>query len=64
MFGKNTDISRFVNLYVKIGDAIGRIEGSFGKSGKFRVRGDNLTISEVILEFKKYMFDRSNRLIQ
>lgn len=66
MFTKNSNIDRFIGLSVSIGSRSGRIEGSFGKSGKFRVRCDEPGTdgTEVELVFKKFLFDKSNKLVQ
>lgn len=66
MFSKNSNIDKFIGLRVRIGSRWGTIQGSFGKSGKFRVKCDEPGTegSEVELLFKKFLFDRSNRLVQ
>lgn len=66
MFSKDTDISKFERLQVKVADTIGEILASFGKSGKFKVNFPNgdAQMGEIILEFKKMMWDKNNKMVQ
>ena len=70
LFKKETNMNLFVGLNVirSTNNAVGRIEGSFGKSGKFKVYfpagGQSGTDGELILKFKKYVYDRSKKITQ
>jgi selenocysteine-specific elongation factor len=68
MFTKESDISKFAGLRVAAsGGEEGRIEGSFGKSGKFKVYFPGRLVlppadkagqpTKITLMFKKYVFD-------
>ncbi|CAM9713705.1 unnamed protein product [Scytosiphon promiscuus] len=69
LFKKETDMSPFVGmLLLTEGGAVGKIEGGFGKAGRFKARfpagtpikpGDKL-----ILKFRKYFRDTSKRMHQ
>lgn len=66
MFTKQSDISKFVGLAVDVAGSIGVIDSTFGKSGKFNVRfpnGDS-RLGEIILTFRKLLWDKTNSLIQ
>ncbi|GAQ81505.1 Selenocysteine-specific elongation factor [Klebsormidium nitens] len=71
LFKKETDISQFVGLRVttEAGEE-GTIQSSFGKSGKFKlhfpggVQQASGQASKVTLEFKRFIYDRSKRMIQ
>lgn len=66
MFTKETDISKFEGLKVKVDGKNAVIVGSFGKSGKFKISfpdGD-AGLGEVLLEFKKLLWDKSNMMVQ
>ncbi|CAG9315573.1 unnamed protein product [Blepharisma stoltei] len=66
MFNKETDISKFVGLQVKVNGKIGVIVSSFGKSGKFKINfpeGDAVT-GEVVLEFNRLLWDPRNQMVQ
>lgn len=66
MFRKETDISKFERLKVSVDGAIGEIAGSFGKSGKFKINfpEGNARLGEIVLEFKKMMWDKRNLMLQ
>lgn len=69
MFKKETDISLFVGLKVvrSSNGAVGRIEGAFGKSGKFKVyfpEDQNDAQGNLELHFKKFMFSQEKKMIQ
>ena len=48
--------------------AVGVIEGSFGKSGKFKVRfpdgGQSDTQGTLILQYKRYLYRDDKKLVQ
>lgn len=66
MFSKETDISKFVGLHVKVNGHLGVIQSSFGKSGKFKINFPNgdATSGEISLEFNKLLWDSKNQMIQ
>ena len=66
MFHKETDISKFERMKVGVADTIGEIMCSFGKSGKFKVNFPNgdAKMGEIVLEFKKLMWDKQNSMVQ
>ena len=68
LFKKDTDISKFVGLKVRLeqSGAEGTIEGSFGGSGKCRVSfaAGNAGLGTIVLPFKKMLFDATNHLFQ
>lgn len=72
MFGKDSDLSRFIGMAVRgPSGEMGILEGSFGKSGKFKVRfaqGLEHPLEKgqqvpVVLEYKRYVFDADKRRI-
>ena len=72
MFSKDSDLSRFVGMAVKGPQGeVGTLEGSFGKSGKFKVRFtqglmqslEKGQLGTIVLEFKRYIFDTDKRRI-
>jgi len=69
LFKKETDIGLFVGMKVTrstTGD-VGTIEGPFGKSGKFKVnfeKDQTDTQGELILEFKRFVFNKDLKLNQ
>jgi len=71
MFKKESDLSSFRNMFVWM-DAIaggtrGRIEGSFGKTGKFKVYFEKeVEISKskrITMRFKRFLYDKSEKKI-
>jgi selenocysteine-specific elongation factor len=71
LFKKESDISVFVGLYVtrSTTGARGRIEGAFGKSGKFKVYftegGQQDTQGTLILQFKRFIFgEKTDKIVQ
>lgn len=69
MFKKGSDISKFEGLRVVTDDGgtAGKIAGSFGRSGKFRVQFDQQLSSKpsrVILRFRRYLYDPEKRMRQ
>ncbi len=74
MFSKDSDLSRFLGMAVEgpAGER-GILEGSFGKSGKFKVRfpggvaagaaGKGGAPAPVVLQYKRYIFDSDKRRI-
>lgn len=66
MFNKETDITKFEGLWVKVSESRAQIVSSFGKSGKFKLSfpdGD-AKLGQILLEFKKLLWDKNNRLVQ
>ncbi|GAB4820810.1 hypothetical protein N2152v2_007856 [Parachlorella kessleri] len=71
MFKKDTDLSKFTGMRVTAlpSQQEGRIEGSFGKSGKFKVYfAGGVTLppagqASIILRFKKFLFDADKKHI-
>ncbi|KAL4534591.1 hypothetical protein Ndes2526A_g05477 [Nannochloris sp. 'desiccata'] len=73
MFGKESDLTRFIGMTVRGGmggSTTGVLEGSFGKSGKFKVRFNRKILMEsklanqgVVLEYKRFVFDADKRRI-
>lgn len=73
MFSKESDLTRFIGMTVRggpRGSTGGVLEGSFGKSGKFKVRfnekivgGSKLANQGVVLEYKRFIFDKDKRRI-
>lgn len=66
MFNKETDISKFERMVVRVSDTVAEILGSFGKSGKFKVSFPNgdAKMGEIVLEFKKLLWDKQNLMVQ
>ena len=66
MFTKDTDISKFERKKVKVEDTVAEIMSSFGKSGKFKISFPNgdARMGEIVLEFKKLLWDKQNLMIQ
>ena len=71
LFKKETDLSLFTGMRVtSAGGAEGEISGSFGKTGKIKIRfKDGLAESDgpksaVVLTFKKYAFDEDKGMHQ
>ena len=66
MFKKESDLSQFRNMFVwmdeRAGGTRGHIEGSFGKTGKFKVyfeREIDAKISRrITMRFKRFLFDK------
>jgi selenocysteine-specific elongation factor len=67
MFGKSSDVSRFLHMQVRsAGGVVGTFDGAFGKSGKSRVtfRGGSVAEGEAVrLVLRKYVFDTDKRAI-
>jgi len=74
MFKKESDLSSFRNMFVwmdsSAGGARGRIEGSFGKTGKFKVYFEKeidvsspKTSRKITLRFKRFLYDKSEKRI-
>ncbi len=72
MFSKESDLTRFIGMTVRTGprgstntNSTGILEGSFGKSGKFKVRfsGAIAVNQGVVLEYKRFIFDADKRRI-
>jgi selenocysteine-specific elongation factor len=74
MFKKESDLSSFRNMFVwmdsSAGGARGRIEGSFGKTGKFKVyfekeidASNPKTSRKITLRFKRFLYDKSEKRI-
>ena len=74
MFKKESDLSSFRNMFVwmdsSAGGAKGRIEGSFGKTGKFKVYfekeidiGGVNTSRKITMRFKRFVYDKSEKRI-
>lgn len=70
MFGKDSDLSRFVGMEVQGPEGQkGVLEGSFGKSGKFKVRFqqpiriDKNGPAAVVLLYKRFLYDPDKRRI-
>lgn len=66
MFSKETDISKFEGLWVRVQESRAQIVSSFGKSGKFKLSfpdGD-AGMGQICLEFKKLLWDKHNRIVQ
>lgn len=70
MFGKDSDMTRFLGLRVcGPNGKSGIIQSTFGKSGKFKVRfAQGITIEKgknvaIVLEFKRYLFETDKRRI-
>jgi len=71
LFKKETDIELFVGMQVVMADSgeVGIVEGSFGKSGKIKVRfrdpvADKRSGRRLIMYFKRYVFDQEKKMIQ
>lgn len=69
LFKKETNIELFVGLKIKHSTAgEGIIEGSFGKSGKFKAtfpQSISGTVdNRLILNYKKFVFDKSSKISQ
>jgi len=71
MFKKETDLSMFAGMSVVTGDGeVGKIEGGFGKSGKYKVyfaRGIGVKEGTIklYLRFKRYVFDKeAKKMVQ
>eukprot|EP00741_Cyanophora_paradoxa_P007404 tig00001127_g7163.t1 len=77
LFKKETDIGAFVGLRVvrAATGAVGTIEGSFGKSGKFKVhfpaggceaagKAAGAEAGALVLRYKRYAFDERKRMLQ
>lgn len=70
LFSKQTNMSIFIGLNISrsSNNAVGRIESAFGKSGKFKVYfpdgGQTDTDGELVLSFKKYIFDKQKKIVQ
>jgi len=66
MFHKESDLTKFQGLKVEVAGAIAYIQSSFGKSGKFKINfpEGNACMGEVVLRFKKLLWDNYHRLIQ
>lgn len=73
MFQKNSNLMPFLGMIVELADGTkGRIEGSFGKSGKIKIATTVLDLdlsqltqnSVVRLRFKKNIFGISNKIFQ
>ena len=66
MFHKETDISKFERMKVCVDGAAAEILSSFGKSGKFKINfpGGDAKTGEIVMEFKKMMWDKRNLMIQ
>ena len=63
LFSKETDPSLFMSLRVSVNGQMGTILGTFGKSGKLKVRMDeplaeDVTGAEVQLRYKKNMMKK------
>ena len=74
MFKKESDLSSFRNMLVwmdsSAGGARGRIEGSFGKTGKFKVYFEKeidisnaKTSRKITMRFKRFVYDKSEKRI-
>lgn len=77
MFKKETDMSLFENMEVVngLGDR-GRIQGSFGKSGKYKVYfpegvakrdaggEEGAAAGRLTLRFRRYVFDKAKKMVQ
>jgi selenocysteine-specific elongation factor len=76
LFAKEADMNQFTNLKVEIGGVRGRIEGAFGKGGKFKAYFPDglpaaLTEEEkgkkkgppakILLKYKSYVFGAQER---
>ncbi|KAK3245444.1 hypothetical protein CYMTET_44986 [Cymbomonas tetramitiformis] len=73
LFKKETDISLFNGMKVRTDDgAVGTIDGSFGKSGKYKINfpdgvPENAATAghnRISMQFKRYMFDKSKKMWQ
>ena len=66
MFHKETDISKFERLKIKVADTTAEIMCSFGKSGKFKINFPNgdAKMGEIVLEFKRLLWDKQNSMVQ
>lgn len=70
LFKKETDFTQFLGLNVRgPGGAMGTLQSSFGKSGKVKVVFKNAVPTDtpdkcLVLEFKRYVFDKSKKIIQ
>jgi len=67
MFKKETDLSLFQGMTVSSRVGPGRIEGSFGKSGKFTVAfsADGIQPGdEIVLRFRKYVFAHDRKAMR
>lgn len=66
MFKKESDVSKFLGMKVTVGDSVAVIDSQFGQTGKYRlsfIEGP-AQLGEVVLQFKKYLFDPSNQMVQ
>jgi len=75
LFKKETDMSLFIGMKIVDDEGnVGKIEGTFGKSGKVKCHfptasfptGKNATggPKSVVMEFKKYIFDDKTKMVQ
>mmetsp|Transcript_803 Transcript_803/g.1713 ORF Transcript_803/g.1713 Transcript_803/m.1713 type:complete len:497 (-) Transcript_803:245-1735(-) len=66
MFTKDSDVSKFVGMKVTVGDSTAVIDSQFGQTGKYRLSFINgpAREGEVLLQFKKYLYDASNSMVQ
>ena len=72
LFKKETDINLFTGMKVRLegdGGEVGTIQGSFGKSGKYKISFPggipaDAANRKITMEFKRYMYDKSKKMIQ
>jgi hypothetical protein len=66
MFGKQTDIDKFIGMKVDVNGHEAVIESTFGKSGKFKLHFPNNDAcpGTVTLRFKRCLFDRDHNMLQ
>jgi len=72
LFKKETDINLFIGMKVKLeGEVgeIGTIQGSFGKSGKYKISFPNgipldAANRRITMHFKRFVFDKTKKMIQ
>jgi len=70
LFKKETDFTQFLGLTVRgPGGAVGTLQSSFGKSGKVKVvfkseLPTDMPEKSLVLEFKRFVFDKSKKILQ
>jgi selenocysteine-specific elongation factor len=66
LFSKESDVSKFIGMKVLVGDAWAVIDSQFGQTGKYRLSFIEGPAQEgaVKLQFKKYMFDMTHKMVQ